>query len=100
MAETVTEFDDLRFVLMDTPSPKDRDYIHEQIKTFNNENSPHHRAVRKGGVQTLDIYVRDREGHLRGGLVGITYWDWLEVEDLWLGSSLRGQGMGHEAKDS
>ena len=94
VGETVTEFDGFRFVLMDTPSPRDREIIHEQIKAFNDEVSPHHRAVRKGGVQTLDIFVRDREGHLCGGLVGVTYWGWLEVEDLWLGGSLRGRGIG------
>jgi ribosomal protein S18 acetylase RimI-like enzyme len=94
LAETTTEFSGFRFVLMATPSPKDKEYIHEQIKAFNDERSPHHRAARQVGAQTLDIFIRDREGHLCGGLVGKTYWDWLEVEDLWLGSSLRGQGIG------
>jgi ribosomal protein S18 acetylase RimI-like enzyme len=86
--------DGLRFFLMDTPSPRDRSRIHEQIKAFNDEVSPHHRAVRQGGVQTLDIFIRDEEGRLCGGLLGTTYWGWLEVEDLWLGSSLREQGIG------
>jgi ribosomal protein S18 acetylase RimI-like enzyme len=94
VGETITEIDGLRFVLMDTANPRDRSYIHEQIKAFNDGASPHHQVVRNGGVQTLDIFIRDGEGHLCGGLIGATYWGWLEVEDLWLGSSLRGQGLG------
>jgi ribosomal protein S18 acetylase RimI-like enzyme len=94
VGEKVTEFDGLRFFLVDTASPADRSHIHEQIKAFNDEISANHRAVRKSGTQPLDIFVRDEEGRLCGGLVGVTYWGWLEVEDLWLGGSLRGRGIG------
>lgn len=94
VGERVTEFDGMRFFLVDMASPADRSYIHEQIKAFNNEMSAHHRSVRKSGTKPLDIFIRDEEGHLCGGLVGTTYWGWLEVEDLWLGSSLRGRGIG------
>jgi GNAT superfamily N-acetyltransferase len=94
VGESVTEIEGVRYVLMATASPGDRSYIHEQIKAFNDEISLHHRAARQGGVQVLDIFVRDEEDRLCGGLMGVTYWGWLEVEDLWLCNSLRGQGIG------
>ena len=94
VGETVAGFDGYCFVLLDTASPADRSHIHEQIKVFNDELSANHRAVRKSGAQPLDIFIRDEEGRLCGGLVGATYWGWLEVEDLWLSAALRGRGIG------
>jgi len=84
MSPTEREIDGLRFTLTDTPGPEDRDYIHEQIKAFNNQASEHHRTVRRVRPRPLDILAHDGRGHLVGGLIGSTYWGWLEVRDLWL----------------
>jgi ribosomal protein S18 acetylase RimI-like enzyme len=92
----VTETREFRFDLTDTLDPEGRDYIHQQIRAFNDAMSEHHRAVRKTGTQPLDISVRDRQGHLMGGLVTSMYWGWLEIEYLWLDERLRGQGYGRE----
>jgi GNAT superfamily N-acetyltransferase len=92
--EKVIEVDGLRFVLVDVVNAADRSFVHEQIKAFNDAISEQHRAVRTAGAQPLDIFVRDGKGRLRGGLIGSTYWGWLEVEDLWLDGSLRGLGYG------
>jgi GNAT superfamily N-acetyltransferase len=96
VGEKVTEFAGVRFFLMDMASPVDRNTIHEQLRAFNDEFSLNHRAVRESGAKPLDIFIRDGENRLCGGLVGATYWDWLELDYLWLGSALRGRGIGRQ----
>ena len=38
--------------------------------------------------------IQDGTGQTVGGLSGRTYWDWLEVNDLFVPKHLRGQGIG------
>ncbi len=44
--------------------------------------------------QPLQFVVRDAEGTIVGGLVGVTRWQWLYVAKLWLDERLRGGGLG------
>lgn len=82
--------------LSDQSDPAHREYIHEQIRAFNDDVSEHHRAVRQSGPRPLDITIRDEQGRPAGGLTARTYWTWLEIEDLWLPKALRGRGFGRE----
>lgn len=36
------------------------------------------------------------DGKHVGGVIGVTYWNWLFVELMWLDESLRGQGYGSQ----
>jgi GNAT superfamily N-acetyltransferase len=38
--------------------------------------------------------IKDGAGPVVGGLSGRTYWDWLEIDDLFVPENLRGQGLG------
>jgi GNAT superfamily N-acetyltransferase len=40
------------------------------------------------------ISVRDKDGAIKGGLVGYTMWNWCFVELLWIDEALRGTGIG------
>ncbi len=42
----------------------------------------------------LNLFIRDDEGELLGGLIGITYWGWLYVDTLIIDETLRGSGLG------
>jgi len=44
----------------------------------------------------LEIYVRDDDGTVVGGLIGRTVWGWLEIAVLWVDEQLRGKGLGSE----
>lgn len=45
--------------------------------------------------QHLFIFLRDQNNKkIVGGLIGKTLWGWLEVQDLWVESHLRGLGFG------
>lgn len=64
------------------------------------------RAIREGldaynatqGVpvdwQPLYLFLRDDQGNTIGGLIGGTYWGWLDIRLLWVADTLRGQGYG------
>ncbi len=39
------------------------------------------------------LYTPDRK--IVGGLIGVTYWDWLYIDLLWIQDALRGRGYGH-----
>jgi len=83
--------------LTDQPCKEETKQIHEEIKSFNTEISIHHREARKPGSATpLNLFVRDAEGALIGGLTATTYWGWLDIDDLWLDEGLRKQGIGSE----
>jgi GNAT superfamily N-acetyltransferase len=38
--------------------------------------------------------VRDDQGKILGGLLGVTYWGWLTVEIFWLSDNLQRKGYG------
>ena len=85
---------ELRLFLTNSPDPTDREYLHAGIRAHNDEISPHHRAGRAAGRRPLDILIRDGRGQLVGGLTADTYWNWLEINDLWIEADLRFQGLG------
>ena len=86
----------LQIFLTENEDEAGRDFIHKAIKTFNNERSPHHKAIRRAGADFLNIFIRDEAGQIWGGLTARTYWGWLSVDDLWLDETIRGQGYGRK----
>ncbi len=46
--------------------------------------------------EPLNIYVEDEQGNLIAGMVAETFGNWLEIEYLYVGENLRGQGLGSE----
>lgn len=42
------------------------------------------------------VFVRDRSGHIRGGLTGDIWGGWLHVSILWAEGPLRGTGLGQQ----
>lgn len=82
------------FNLTGQPAPADAAYIRQRIKEFNDSVSEHHRLVRPTGKQPLAAFMRDAAGQLIGGLLASTYWDWLDIDELWIAEGWRGQGHG------
>jgi GNAT superfamily N-acetyltransferase len=82
---TVSEWDEKEFA----------ELIQARIREFNNHHSPHHLAARQpGAVKPLHVMLKDETGQVVGGLSAHTYWDWLEVGDLFVPENWRGQGIG------
>lgn len=72
------------------------EFVHQQIREFNNVHSEHHRRARKGGITPLNIVVRTADAQIVGGLAASTYWQWLDIDNFWLCEDLRGQGLGRK----
>jgi GNAT superfamily N-acetyltransferase len=46
--------------------------------------------------EPITVLARDEEEVVRGGLLGLTYWNWLFIDWLWLAPTMRGRGLGTE----
>lgn len=59
-----------------TISDDDAEYLHRQIRVFNASHSEPHRLARlpEHAPQSLQIFVRDADGTVLGGIAGSTYW--------------------------
>ncbi len=44
--------------------------------------------------EPVTVLARDEEEVVKGGLLGLTYWNWLFIDWLWLAREVRGQGLG------
>lgn len=69
-------------------SPDDAAAIGRELLAFNEV------CIGPADEQPLQFVVRDDAGHIVGGLVGVTRWQWLYVAKLWLDERLRGRGLG------
>jgi GNAT superfamily N-acetyltransferase len=46
--------------------------------------------------EPVTVLARDGEGEVVGGLLGLTYWNWLFIDWLWLAPEHRGRGVGSQ----
>jgi GNAT superfamily N-acetyltransferase len=88
---------ELSFTVIESPDAELTEFLAQQIREFNNRVSDHHRRVRADGAQQpLHIILRGDDGEIVAGLTASTYWDWLNVDKLWVADQLRGQGLGRQ----
>jgi hypothetical protein len=94
MSQSPQGTDSLRFILTETADPAVREFMHRQLRAFNDRTSEHHRAIRGAGPTPLDILIRDAADEIVGGLIASTYWGWLDLDVLWVGDGARRHGYG------
>ena len=80
--------DSPRITLETAPEPAEEQVILDGLRAFNV------RVIGDPKIQPVDVFVRDEQGRVIGGLVGQIKWRWLYVSKLWLPDSLRGSGTG------
>lgn len=51
-------------------------------------------AVGQNDFQSVNVFLRDPEGKLLGGLLGWTVWSWLHIDSLWIEEVHRRKGYG------
>ena len=73
----------LNFEVTQKAQPESRNLIARKLQEFN---APHFGEHPFG---TLDVYVRDGDDQLVGGLIGEFTFGWLSVRVLWITESLR-----------
>jgi GNAT superfamily N-acetyltransferase len=80
--------DDSDLTVIEEPEYNDVLAVRQGLKAFNRSQN-----VDVDG-QRLSVFLRDEVGRPRGGLLGAVYWDWLDIQTIWLDETLRGQGYG------
>jgi GNAT superfamily N-acetyltransferase len=74
----------------DYPEMEDVAAIQRGLHAFNQEmGGPYDR-------EPVTVMARDTSGTVRGGLLGLTYWNWLFIDWLWLAPDMRGKHLGRE----
>jgi len=46
-------------------------------------------------AQRLCFVLKGPDQTVLGGVIGITYWDWLYIDLMWIQEEFRGRGFGH-----
>jgi GNAT superfamily N-acetyltransferase len=71
----------------DAPSAETRAAIGREINAFHARTVPHQ-------SRRFAFLVHDDQQRLAAGVVGVISWQWLFIEALWVGDTLRGVGLG------
>ena len=72
----------------DTPSSADQQALVRGLDEHAALHTP------RPGFKPLAAFLRDEDGTLVGGAYGYVNWNWLFINLVWLGTSLRGHGHG------
>ncbi|QRG66721.1 GNAT family N-acetyltransferase [Brevibacillus choshinensis] len=72
-------------------TPSDKAYVRQKMYEFN---SAHFPAELKGRYQEVNLFVKDAEGQLFGGILTEIAWNWMEVHYLYVSEELRKAGYG------
>ena len=75
-------------VLESTPDPADVQAVRYGLSAYNRA------RVGDDAYRRLALFLRDPDRTVVGGLLGGTYWGWLNVEILWVAEHVRGAGHG------
>ena len=86
----------MQFALSNEPDGEIEQFINSKLKEFNNRTCVHFLKARKEGRRPLNIVIRNDNGNIIGGLIGFTYWNWLDVDRLWIEDRFRRRGLGRD----
>jgi hypothetical protein len=78
----------MRVSIENSPDQADLEIIRQGLARYNTAHAGDDQR------QPLAIVVRDGQGQVQGGLLGMIYWNWMVINIVWLHEDLRGQGMG------
>lgn len=70
---------------------EEKNYVYDKMREFNWRHFP---DALKGRYQEVQLFLRDENGQLFGGLTGEICWNWLEVEYLYVDDVVRKSGYG------
>ena len=71
-------------------TPEDRKVLTDGLNEYNKTHAA------PDDYEALNIFVRDNEGRIIGGLTGETFWRWLHIGILWLDEGIRKQNIGEK----
>ncbi|MDP2871805.1 MAG: GNAT family N-acetyltransferase [Bacillota bacterium] len=66
---------------------QESDYVRQRLYALDGENT-------SGALEHVNLYLRDADGTLCGGLLGQQYWNCMFIDILWIEPRFRGMGYG------
>lgn len=79
-----------KITIEENPSEQDVRMVREGLHGFNRLYAP------EEDYRPLELFLREADGTVSGGLLGETYWGWLHVGILWLQEKKRGLEYGSQ----
>lgn len=73
-----------------TPHASDTEFIRLKLREYNQSH------VECGLVQELAVFARDDAKKITGGIVALTWGNWLQIQLLWVDQPSRGNGSGSQ----
>lgn len=70
--------------------------LSQKLTSFNDEHSPHHKALRPVGGDCFELEIHTDEGELAAGLFGEIYWNAMEIDKLFVEPKFRKLGLGQQ----
>lgn len=77
----------MRTELTDSPDERDEAFVIAQTRAYNAEFTDE-------DVRSLCVFIRDEKNLVIGGVIAKTYWEYLEIEWLWVHADHRDGGLG------
>ncbi len=77
-----------RLTVEESPDPRDMRYVEDALAAYNEAQvgDDHH--------QPVAVFLRTPDEAIVGGILGMTYWGWLNISILWIAEEWRGAGYG------
>jgi N-acylglucosamine-6-phosphate 2-epimerase len=84
------------FALFTQEHPSYRSYVRSKLRQYNTESTSRDGFFEQGALRgmPIEVFLLDDRQKLKAGLVGLTRWNWLLIEVLWVDESIRQQGFG------
>ncbi|PGZ95141.1 GNAT family N-acetyltransferase [Bacillus sp. AFS029533] len=70
---------------------KDKKYINSSLYEFNLKHFP---EDLRGRYQEVNLFLKDENGTVRGGILGEICWNWLEIHTFMIDEDIRKLGYG------
>ncbi|MDC0435493.1 GNAT family N-acetyltransferase [bacterium] len=77
----------MNITITNNPAKADNDVIYSGLRAYN-------RQFSSGSFDPLSIYSRTNDDVIIGGLIGVSYGNWLHVHEFWVSEEHRGKSVG------
>lgn len=78
----------MQLSITDKVTPQDLDEVRLGLTAFNSK------FINVDEIKSIGVFIRDEQGRKLAGLTGSTTGNWLRIDMLWVGDTLRRQGVG------
>jgi GNAT superfamily N-acetyltransferase len=79
------------FYITRESSADDKKHINNQLFKYNLAHFP---EDLRGRYEEISLFLRDKDGNVRGGILGDVCWNWLEIHSLMVDEEIRKFGYG------